>query len=87
MIQRHESFRTSFEMVEGEPVQIVHEEFSFEVEYYEQKEANSKNNINDTIKGFIRPFDLSKAPLLRIGIIKITDNEHILLSDMSYNFV
>ena len=81
MLIRHESFRTSFEVVEGEPVQIIHEEVDFEVEYYKQAEGYK---VKDIIKEFVRPFDLSKASLLRVGMIKITDNEHILIFDMHH---
>jgi amino acid adenylation domain-containing protein len=72
IIQRHESFRTSFRMIEGEPVQVVHDEVEFEVEYFnlaardKGKILNSKFIIQNS---FIRPFDLSQAPLLRVGLI------------------
>src|SRR5690606_8374062 len=38
-------------------------------------------DINKTIKNFIKPFDLSQSPLLRAGIIGISEKEHILVMD------
>jgi hypothetical protein len=37
-----------------------------------------------TIKNFIRPFDLTQAPLLRVGLIKTAPREHILMLDMHH---
>ncbi|NIM11547.1 MAG: amino acid adenylation domain-containing protein [Candidatus Aminicenantes bacterium] len=74
LIARHESLRTSFEMKEGKPVQRVHDEAEFEIECYDLA----------TISDFIRPFDLSQAPLIRVGVIEIKDNYHLLLADMHH---
>ncbi|MCP5048882.1 MAG: hypothetical protein GY940_17055, partial [bacterium] len=35
-------------------------------------------------KNFIKPFDLSRAPLLRVGFIKIRRQTHILMVDMHH---
>jgi tyrocidine synthetase-3 len=78
LIRRHESLRTSFHMIDGEPVQRIHEEVEFEVE------VNGKDrDIEKGIDGFIRPFDLSRAPLLRVELMK-TGNRGILLVDMHH---
>nr|NIM12671.1 amino acid adenylation domain-containing protein [Candidatus Aminicenantes bacterium]NIM79384.1 amino acid adenylation domain-containing protein [Candidatus Aminicenantes bacterium]NIN18661.1 amino acid adenylation domain-containing protein [Candidatus Aminicenantes bacterium]NIN42550.1 amino acid adenylation domain-containing protein [Candidatus Aminicenantes bacterium]NIN85316.1 amino acid adenylation domain-containing protein [Candidatus Aminicenantes bacterium] len=77
-IKRHESLRTSFEMVEGKPVQRIHDEVEFEIEYLAAKERE------DIVRNFIRPFDLSKAPLLRLGLMEIAKNRYILLFDMHH---
>ncbi|MGD2092000.1 MAG: condensation domain-containing protein, partial [Candidatus Aminicenantes bacterium] len=71
LIERHESFRSSFEWKGNEPVQRINQE-------------NYKLQIKNTIKNFIRPFDLAKAPLLRVGLIKEGEQKHILMVDMHH---
>jgi amino acid adenylation domain-containing protein len=82
LIKRHESLRTSFLVIEGEPRQKVHEpvEIHFAMEYYEVGERN----VEPLIRAFIRVFDLSCAPLLRGGLIQIGDNRHIFLADVHH---
>ncbi|MGB8452386.1 MAG: amino acid adenylation domain-containing protein, partial [Anaerocolumna sp.] len=79
-IRRHETLRTSFEMMDGEPVQRVHEEADFTVVYKETAEEK----IEDLLNEFIKPFDLSIAPLLRVGLVKTGENRHVLLFDMHH---
>ncbi len=62
LVKRHESLRTSFELVDGDPVQRLHSEVDFQVQEYRADEFELKR----IIKQFIQPFDLSKAPLLRV---------------------
>jgi amino acid adenylation domain-containing protein len=110
LIGRHEILRTSFHLIDNQPVQIVHDEVEFEIEYYdlyrtqvevkvkvEEKEgtgrlaplskdpaASSPQPATALINSFIRPFDLSKAPLLRVGLIKSGEQAHILAVDMHH---
>jgi tyrocidine synthetase-3 len=87
-IKRHESLRTSFHMVNDTPVQVIHDELCFEIEYYQVEEEegpfgqvldacggqspkSQELRAKSYISSFIRPFDLSKAPLLRVGLIKL----------------
>jgi len=79
IIHRHESLRTSFQKIGDEPVQKIHQEVEFVIEYYEAGEGSSKEKI---IQDFIRPFDLSRAPLLRVGLIKEEKQKYILMVDM-----
>jgi tyrocidine synthetase III len=91
IISRHEVFRTSFEIINGEIVQTIHSNFEFEVEYIEVEEIR-KEVIND----FIKPFDLSKAPLFRARVISsygsgckskilVMDTHHIITDGVSMN--
>ena len=87
LIARHESLRTSFHMVNEDPVQKIHKELEFDIDYYdlvnEGKEIiqNSKFKIQNSL---IRPFDLSRPPLLRAGLLKSNEGKHILMVDMHH---
>jgi tyrocidine synthetase-3 len=79
LIKRHESLRTSFIMIDNKPVQRVHDDVEFEVQYYDAAQVEVEK-----IHHFIRPFDLSKAPLMRIRIISIPGRENILVIDIHH---
>jgi amino acid adenylation domain-containing protein len=66
LIVRHENFRTTFNMVNDEPVQRVHDEVKFEI-FHHQLPADG---AIFTIGSLIRPFDLARPPLLRVGLVK-----------------
>ena len=71
LIARHESLRTHFENKDGNIVQIINDSIDCQVELLD----------SDDIVAFIRPFDLSRAPLLRVGVHKNTimvDMHHII---------
>ncbi|MDQ0416186.1 amino acid adenylation domain-containing protein [Croceifilum oryzae] len=80
LVQRHESLRTSFELVAGEPVQIVHDEVAFGIEVMEAK----WENVDQWMKRFIRPFDLKKEPLIRVGLIQVEPTVHLFIIDMHH---
>jgi polyketide synthase PksJ len=86
LIMRHESFRTSFEMWNGEPVQRIHEEIDFAIEYYDlSREAwGGKDKQEEIADNFIHPFDLSRVPLLRVRVIKSEEEKYILMVDMHH---
>ncbi|MDO8225210.1 non-ribosomal peptide synthetase [Bacillus cabrialesii] len=73
LIRRHEPLRTSFVSgTDGEPVQRIHTEVPFTL------------STETSIEGFVRPFDLSQAPLFRAGLIKVANEKHVLLVDMHH---
>jgi len=87
LIQRHESFRTSFVTVGHEPVQRIHDNADFAIEIYDLAAKNAKTREEETkaiIKSFIRPFDLSTAPLLRVGLMRAAEGKYILMKDMHH---
>ncbi|MBD0257059.1 MAG: amino acid adenylation domain-containing protein, partial [Cytophagales bacterium] len=87
LIDRHESLRTSVKMVQDEPRQLVHESVPFAIAHYEvgaDYAANPGEPVDRQVRPFIRPFDLEKAPLLRAGLIRLADDEHLLLTDLHH---
>ncbi len=80
LVMRHESLRTSFELRDGEPVQIVHDEMRSGLEYLHTDD----DNIKTLTTTFIRPFDLSRAPLFRVGLASLSENRHVLLFDIHH---
>jgi amino acid adenylation domain-containing protein len=81
LIDRHGSLRTAFVLVGGKPVQRVQEagETDFEVEYDE-----SPPSLEAIVTGFVRPFDLAEAPLLRVGLVKLAGEKYLLMADMHH---
>ncbi|NFI52319.1 aminotransferase class III-fold pyridoxal phosphate-dependent enzyme [Clostridium botulinum] len=80
LINRHEALRTSFHMVKGEPVQQIHEKVEFDIEYFNAINKDYK----EFEKKFFRTFDLSKAPLIRVGVVEMDTDDYMLMIDMHH---
>ncbi|MCK4261233.1 MAG: amino acid adenylation domain-containing protein, partial [Halanaerobiales bacterium] len=79
LIKRHEALRTSFTLVDGDVMQIVHQDVKFNVNYLEATERELQNIVQE----FIKPFDLGQAPLFRVGLVNF-DNKHLFMLDMHH---
>ncbi|NDI36677.1 non-ribosomal peptide synthetase [Chengkuizengella sediminis] len=80
ILKRHEVLRTSFKLLDGEAVQFIHPEVTFQLE----KLDKTYDNINQMMVDFMKPFDLSSAPLLRVGLVNQGKEKNILLFDMHH---
>jgi amino acid adenylation domain-containing protein len=82
LIKRHEGLRTSYEMIKGEPVQKVHEDVPFEIESI-NPEPNCRETgepgIEAIVRDYRRPFDLTRAPLFRVGLGQIHEEKFLLI--------
>jgi amino acid adenylation domain-containing protein len=88
VVRRHESLRTSFVLVDGEPVQVISEaavvalavtDLSEEAE--EAREARARRLAAEEAQ---RPFDLSRGPLLRSQLLRLSETEHVVLFTMHH---
>ncbi|WP_164779421.1 non-ribosomal peptide synthetase, partial [Paenibacillus kobensis] len=74
---RHEALRTSFHMQDGELVQKIAQEVQLELEYEERFTEKEEKLLH----GFVLPFDLGKAPLMRMKAVKRGEDKTVLLLD------
>jgi len=79
IIKKHESFRTSFDMIYGTPVQIIHD--NKEIKFFVPYNTNEGPGLETSINDFFKPFNLGRVPLLRVGLIKTGELQHILVLD------
>ena len=79
LVERHEAFRTRFEMIDGELFQIVEDQVPSVVELLELETAGLEQ-----VMEWIKPFDLTSAPLVRVKLIRLSQEEHILFIDMHH---
>ncbi|MCP4146900.1 MAG: amino acid adenylation domain-containing protein [bacterium] len=80
LISRHESFRTTFHMLKGRPVQRVEEAAEIEIETITADPAA----IHGVIERFVRPFDLAVAPLLRVLLVELPGGVTLFVTDMHH---
>lgn len=80
---RHEVMRTCFIERDGDPVQVIRTSVPFECTLMELS-ALPQENRDSEIQAIIdaeanKPFDLKQAPLIRALLLKLSEQEHILL--------
>jgi amino acid adenylation domain-containing protein len=88
IIRRHEILRTSFHEVEGKPVQVIAHSVSLPLQVEDfrglllaEREASA---LRFALEEAQRPFNLTKSPLLRISLLRLDEEEHVLLATMHH---
>ncbi len=80
LIQRHEVLRTSFRLIDDELVQEITDQIDFDI----QVQQVEPEQFKETSQQFCRPFDLSEAPLLRVGILQSNEEAYALMVDIHH---
>lgn len=80
LVARHESFRTSFEIGGDTIVQRIHEQ----VPSVLSLETCEPEQLNTALNRAVYPFDLSKAPLMRVHVITLDEQTHYMVIDMHH---
>ncbi len=88
LMQRHESLRTRFVEIDGQPMQKISDACFSNVFTELKVDIGSNENdaaiidlINNELK---KPFDLKNGPLLRINIIQLGNNEFVIQLTMHH---
>ncbi len=83
IVERHATLRTSFKIVDGEPVQVIAAACEIDlpvVDLTHLAGAELEEEVSRLVKaGGESPFDLTRGPLLRAGLLKLNSREHVLL--------
>ena len=81
LIQRHEVLRTTFSIRDGEPMQIVHPASTMSLSTTDLRNGETSQR-EEVLQRYLQdhasqPFDLDQGPLLRVGIVQINNDEHV----------
>ncbi|HEX3077056.1 MAG TPA: amino acid adenylation domain-containing protein, partial [Lachnospiraceae bacterium] len=80
LIARHEALRTSFILHDDDIVQQIHDKVEDSFTYMEAHDTD----IENLIEQFVVPFELQKAPLLRVCLFKTNDCKYYLILDIHH---
>jgi thioesterase domain-containing protein/acyl carrier protein len=88
LIQRHETLRTNFETNAGRPVQVVSADSTIEISFVDLAGIPSSDRQLEVHRLGIEearlPFNLVTGPLLRLKLIRLGAEEHLLLCVMHH---
>ncbi|ACU60873.1 condensation domain-containing protein [Chitinophaga pinensis] len=81
LVGRHEILRTTFELINGEPRQRIHDAASWNVSLKLYDYSNEASPLDKAIafstEAALEPFDLQNGPLLRTTLLKTGKDEHL----------
>src|SRR5216110_348202 len=83
LVQRHEVLRTTFEERLGSAVQVIKPQLSIQIPVIDLSGWQGLAG-DDLVSELVRleaqrPFDLSRGPLLRVSLLRLGEEEHVLL--------
>src|SRR5262249_48708548 len=95
LADRHECLRTSFRLVDGRPVQKLHDAHPQKVKLLRPGRVYAESELQEIIRSEVgEPFDLDKPPLMRLtlieqdhGFVLILVMHHIITDHWSMNIL
>ncbi|HEX2078686.1 MAG TPA: amino acid adenylation domain-containing protein [Longimicrobium sp.] len=89
LIRRHESLRTVFRVVDGEPKQIVQPPYPMTVSVMDVRGPSGEPVSEEALRAKIReesmrPFDLAEGPLVRVHLIRVSEPDCVLLVNIHH---
>ena len=83
LVRRHESLRTSFSDVDGQPVQVITPSLTVTLLVVDLSSIPGAEHESEALRLATeearRPFDLTQVPLLRASVLQMAEQEHVLL--------
>ena len=88
LIQRHEVLRTTLKSVDGLPVQVIAPELKITLEPVSLEHLPEAERYGEAVRltteEFARPFDLEKGPLVRVGLLRLAQDDFVLQVNMHH---
>jgi amino acid adenylation domain-containing protein len=88
IVRRHEALRTTFASVEGKPVQVIAPSLDFEMPVIDLATLPSGTREGEAFRLATeearKPFDLAKGPLIRAKLLRLNQQDHVLLLSMHH---
>ncbi len=88
ILKRHESLRTTFTAVNDRPVQVINEARDFRLSVVELRNGSPEKNeatvARLTTEEGRKPFNLAEGPLMRIRLLRLAEDDHVLLITMHH---
>jgi amino acid adenylation domain-containing protein len=83
IVRRHEILRTAIKSIEGRPIQVITPELTVSLLITDLSQLPASEREAQAQRLAIaeaqRPFDLVESPLIRTSLLRLADQEHILL--------
>jgi amino acid adenylation domain-containing protein len=83
ILRRHEAWRTSFPLVDGQPVQLIHPAAPVSLPLVDLRHLPTAERETEALRLVAedaqRPFDLVNGPLQRAMLVRLGDEQHQLL--------
>ncbi|OYE04337.1 non-ribosomal peptide synthetase [Nostoc sp. 'Peltigera membranacea cyanobiont' 232] len=88
IVRRHEVLRTSFQTVNGTPIQVIHPEATTNINVVNLQQHSEKERqtlLQQLVQQeAITPFDLEIAPFIRCSLLQLDATEYVLLLTMHH---
>src|SRR5579871_527749 len=88
ILNRHESLRTRFTEIEGQPVQIIDPFVPVELSVEELSglsEADQEERVRTAMRrDWEQPFNLSRGPLFYVQLFRVSERDHVLLRNFHH---
>jgi condensation domain-containing protein len=88
LTERHDILRTTYKVIDGRPAQLIGPVQPMELNVVDlrerspdEREARAQRVLKEESRF---RFDLIEGPVMRVTVIKLTDNEHILMVNMHH---
>jgi len=88
LIERHETLRTTFQVVDGEPRQVIAPSYRLTMPVHDLRPLGAAERQREmerlTQEEAQKPFDLESGPVLRAELVRLGDDDNLLLATIHH---